>query len=589
MTEYYIPMKTNTHGDALAVVGLAKLLDSIDAPARIRTEGSYYVVEARDVDEAQASELQSKSLYKFLVVDEQKDEAPETVPAYNWQASRVVEEQKSERRKEIMAIQQQNRGMRKDQELQQQLKETAQDPEYRLYNVFKLMQVYSGANKALVAVRTQKKELMKRIFDELRKANGKLPKIELGASHNQLMNPLMAKGCYSPKPSGTVRRNPGIGETGDNEYIQYLRYGGYFSVAVPHMSKGGLRVLIPAPADISLVALETVIGELRSNRFLVGRKLKLDVLAALGLAELLIRHSEFEDSSSGQFPELSLCGRTPAEIISGIYVTYYMSTSRYGRSISELTFVGLPGWFQISSKQDADAWLSILAEHRKVIQGLDEKVSEEIGLLEQYRRMLQIRENEAFLSLLEFASSYGAYWMSATNNPKKSRMSRLSTSNIERMAKSMAPEIAKILQDPGFQSIARAIRKSTVSAQAQKAMGSKPWREIRYGLIAELNRKRFVKEELLEALGTFIAQYNSENARQREIQKSLKAAPANVSTQDMESFVRLVDEIGNPALIGSLLCAYGTCRETGEPEEESMVEAESESIDDIESEEEIEE
>ncbi|MGB9588736.1 MAG: hypothetical protein ACPL7O_11210, partial [Armatimonadota bacterium] len=294
-------------------------------------------------------------------------------------------------------------------------------------------------------------------------------------------------------------------------------------------------------------------------------------------------------SPDEQFPGLSLVGRIPAEVISGLYVAHYMKTSQFGKNVSELAFVGLPSWFKICSKEDADAWLDILSEHRKVVQRLDEKISEEIGLLQQYRRLLQKREDEAFLSFLEFAASYGAYWMSATNNPNKRRMSRLSTSNIERMAKSMAPEIAKILQDPGFQSIARAIRKSTVSAQAQKAMGSKPWREIRYGLIAELNRKRFVKEELLEALGTFIAQYNSENARQREIQKSLKAAPANVSTQDMESFVRLVDEIGNPALIGSLLCAYGTCRETGEPEEESMVEAESGSIDDIENEEEIEE
>jgi len=587
MTEYYIPMKTNTHGDALAAVGLAKLLDSTEVQARIRAENSYYVIEAQAVDENQADELRCKSLYKFLVEDTQKEEAPRGLPHYDYQTKQAVEQQKSARRKEIHDNKK-NLRMQKDPEFQKQLKETARDPEYALYNAFKIMQVHMGANKALKAIHIQNKQLMKQILDEFRKPDSKLPKVELGASHNQLMNPLMAKGCYSLKPSTTARGNPGIEETGDNEYIQYLRYGGYFSVAVPYLNDGDLRMLVPMPVDISLAALEAVISELRSGQLVVGRKLKLDVLAALALAELLIKHSEFVFSSNAQFPELSLAGRTPAEVISGLYVAHYMKTSQFGRNVSELAFVGLPSWFRICSKEDAYAWLGILSEHRKVVRALDERVSEEIGLLQQYRRVLQTREDEAFLSFLEFAASYGAYWMSATNNPNKRRMSRLSTSNIERMAKSMAPEIAGILQDPGFQSIARAIRKSTVNAQAQKAMGKKPWREIRYGLIAELNRKRFVKEELLEALGTFIAQYNSENARQREIQKSLEAAPANVSTQDMESFVRLVDDIDNPALIGSLLCAYATCRETGEAEEESLPEPESESAVDDETEEEME-
>ncbi|MCL6628225.1 MAG: hypothetical protein K6U00_01320 [Armatimonadetes bacterium] len=576
MTEYYIPMKTNTHGDALAAAGLARLLDSADAPARIRAEGSYYVIEAQDVDEDKADVLRSKSLYKFLI---DKEKAPPSLPAYDLQASRAVEQQKSARRNEIND-RKKNQGKSKDSEFQEQLKETARDPEYALYNAFKIMQVHMGANKALKAIHIQNKQLMKQILDEFRKPDRKLPKVELGASHNQLMNPLMAKGCYSLKPSTTARGNPGIAKTDDSEFIQYLRYGGYFSVAVPYLlhSSGykrrlrrscDLRMLVPMPVDISLAALEAVIAKLRSGQLVVGRRLKRDVLAALALAELLVEHSEFVSSSNTEFPGLSLSGRTPAEIISGLYVAHYMNTSQLGRNVSELAFVGLPSWFRICSKEDAYAWLGILSEHRKVARALDERVSEEIGLLQQYRCVLQTREDEAFLSFLEFAASYGAYWMSATNNPNKKRMSRLSTSNIERMAKSMAPEIAGILQDPGFQSIARAIRKSTVNAQAQKAMGKKPWREIRYGLIAELNRKRFVKEELLEALGTFIAQYNSENARQREIQKSLEAAPTNVSTQDMESFVRLVDDIDNPALIGSLLCAYATCRETGEAEEES--------------------
>ncbi|MGB9588165.1 MAG: hypothetical protein ACPL7O_08300, partial [Armatimonadota bacterium] len=227
MTKYYIPKKTNTHADAFAAVGLAKLLESTEVPARIRAEDSYYVIEAQDVDETRVHELRCKSLYKFLVEDTQKEKAPGGVPHYDYQTNREEEQVKSAKRKGILDNKK-NIGMQKDPEFQKQLKELAPDPEYTLYNVFKVMQVHMGANKALKAIHTQDKQLIKLILDELQKADSKLPQVELGASHNQLMNPLMAKGCYSLKPSTTARGNPGIEETGDNEYVQYLRYGGYF-------------------------------------------------------------------------------------------------------------------------------------------------------------------------------------------------------------------------------------------------------------------------------------------------------------------------------------------------------------------------
>lgn len=202
--------------------------------------------------------------------------------------------------------------------------------------------------------------------------------------------------------------------------------------------------------------------------------------------------------------------------------------------------------------------------------GLQERNSTEAGLLKQYRLSLQNQERDALERLIEFIGRYGAYWMSAMDDRGRSFMARLTTTNIERMAQHMAADLSAILADPGFRAVARAIRKATVSAQAQNALAlqsppkaDKPWREIRYGLIAELDRKRVVQEEFVESLSGFIAAYNRENARAREKQK---AAPRNVTTEEIEALIRLIDERGS-VLVGSVLCAYGTCREPKEADE----------------------
>ena len=132
----------------------------------------------------------------------------------------------------------------------------------------------------------------------------------------------------------------------------------------------------------------------------------------------------------------------------------------------------------------------------------------------------------------------------------------------------MAPQLSPIIADPGFEAIARAVRRATVQAQFLKANGANDVREIRYDLLPELQRARRLgdREAFIQVVADFVARYNAENARRREMKKQ---APANVRTEEFARFVRLVDEYG-AGVVGALLCAYGTCveprDETGEPE-----------------------
>ncbi len=125
----------------------------------------------------------------------------------------------------------------------------------------------------------------------------------------------------------------------------------------------------------------------------------------------------------------------------------------------------------------------------------------------------------------------------------------------------MDTTLRDILDDAGFKAVAGAVRRATVSAQSLKANGL-DHREIRYGLLPEIRRKRSLPgiAPLIEVVSDFVCNYNVENARRRELSKE---APRNVTTEEFASLSRLVEKHG-ASLVGALLGAFGSCREPRE-------------------------
>lgn len=133
----------------------------------------------------------------------------------------------------------------------------------------------------------------------------------------------------------------------------------------------------------------------------------------------------------------------------------------------------------------------------------------------------------------------------------------------------MNTTLNEIVNDSGFDAVARAVRQATVTAQNKRARNEEVWREIRYDLLHDIHRTRKVPgNAFLECISEFISRYNYENARQREITKNPKAAPANVSDEELKSFVALLNQHG-ASTVGALLAAYGTCKEKWEGDEQS--------------------
>lgn len=115
------------------------------------------------------------------------------------------------------------------------------------------------------------------------------------------------------------------------------------------------------------------------------------------------------------------------------------------------------------------------------------------------------------------------------------------------------------INNPGFISIARAIRRSTVSLQYT------PKRErefnIRYGLAQELQVKSKSTDDLATFIGEFVTTYNAETARYEELRRNSnaegsKSARAVVKDAELNAFYHLLDGHSS-RLVGALLGSYG--------------------------------
>jgi hypothetical protein len=302
-------------------------------------------------------------------------------------------------------------------------------------------------------------------------------------------------------------------------------------------------------------ALKEICGELRQAGVFGGPP-KLDSLTTLRLAEILIQRSEeYHATDVTPIAGLALFGQSPTQVISGISITQYQSLGS-AKAVSSMAVLAILGWFVLNTPTDAAAFLSILEEHQRVVRSLQDDHSDEIGLLIQYRRSLELRGEDSILTLVDFMSRYGALVL--RGREQKRRIAQFSTDNFKRLLMQNAPKLTPVLNDPGFQAVAAAIRSATVNAQAQKAMNRPDYREIRYDLLPELRRKSTLpgNPPLIQTLSDFISKYNVENARRRELNKS---APRNITTDEFSSLIVLI-ETHSAVTVGPMLCAYGTCR-----------------------------
>lgn len=154
----------------------------------------------------------------------------------------------------------------------------------------------------------------------------------------QVFLPNAAKGYARLKPDSTGRGDKTKDAWAD-PFLEWLRYRGYFAATVPvfHGSKGEhIRILAPIPGDITVAAYRSLVRELPTPRG--GSPAKIDSLATLDIARLLIRRSDMAPTVTIEDDDdlVSIQGRAPSDVISGLSVTNYQSLVQ-----NQATFFGM--------------------------------------------------------------------------------------------------------------------------------------------------------------------------------------------------------------------------------------------------------
>jgi hypothetical protein len=553
---FRVPKATGTHADALLAVGLADLLReaAVDGSPRLEDGGAdFYVRLTRPIGRSNLARITPHAGYDYLCPNAN---SRRTVPAGTKAVDYVDEKARGERYREA------RRDMREmgkpEAEILQALQHDRPRGDWPQLQALNALQGDDASNRAHVSIsRLQPDEFVGMVAQGLDSvANATSSGIDLRASAVQLFSPVAAKGYARLKPDSTHRGDKTVTAWAD-DFREWLKYRGYFRVACPRFLKNDVRLLVPAPADISVESLSRLARELLALP--LGRaESQIDTLAVLALARLLVRHSrEYQAADSDPLPDIFLEGRTPASLVQGIYVTHYQSMGS-AKAVAQMSLLALPGWFTIETPADALDWIAILDEHSLILRRLKPDHGDEVALVGSYRNFLQSRDAVASARFLAFLAEYGSFLMRARASGRK--ISGFRSDHVRRILMGVEQPLSSIFDDLGFVAVADAVRRATVSAQSLKSMG-KDHREIRYGLLAELRRtQNLPAEAFVRCVSDFVSKYNAENARRQEMSKD---PPRRITTDEMAALVRLADRHGAP-LVGSPLAAYASCRKPDE-------------------------
>jgi len=566
--EFSVPKMTGTHADIFTAVGLADLLQAAcDKPVEIRDHGSAFGVDLESLSVHWQERVPHSPGYKFLLDGKGGARPPKALDIVDVPAE-------FERQRRYFENLKNAKGRHVDPEMQATIQQEAPIPRWPVLALLMpgKLKAIDTWNRVALAISDMSGDEFKRILAvALRNMAAGLPAgVKLPASSSGLICPPQIKGFNELKPAGTTR-----GSVPVDPFVEWLRYRGYWRCAHAVSMGESARVYVPVPGRIAIDALSNVVGRLEKHaRSSSGPKS--DILTALAITRILIEGSEeYNQPGTEAIGKLRLLqGESPADIISSLCVTEFVKTSSQAYGVRSISILAIPGWFAIESRQRADEWLAILDEHERAINALLPRVkgkpvmrSEEIALLLKYRAFLQQRKDAAVLAFIEFLGAYGRFVMSENGITRDGRprwIRRFAANHIERLIMDTDNTMLSIVHDQGFRAIARAVREVTVRSQNRKARQEEVWREIRYELLPDLLRTRQLPgNSFVECVMQFACNYNRENSRRRESERNPKAAPANISDEELASFISLVDEQHAP-IVGALLAAFGSCKTSRE-------------------------
>jgi hypothetical protein len=376
--------------------------------------------------------------------------------------------------------------------------------------------------------------------------------IKAEATAQQLYNPDSGKGQNRAKSNGLS-----VGNLDNFWLIEWLKAVGFYDGALTRLVRGAKdrKTFVIAPRELTYQEHASVVNAFIGTMQFSETATRFDILAVVRYMRALLEH--FSASDSG-LSRLLKSGSVKKRIVGGFYTAFYKDMGNAVATMN-MAFIALPGWITVESREDVALYRALLDEFEPFVRQFDESHSDAFTLLQHLRDFVSADDLRAFF---RFTNAFPAYLMGMRERNKPAR--QLTTSFIERLMMSSDKPLAPILESPGFQNIAYAIRQSTVVAQFRKKQGDRKY-DVRYGLGQELARKARYPQEFIAALSDFLHKYNAENAQVMETRQG--PYRRSIQTTDIQDIVRLIDEYGSET-VANMLIAYGYAREPRDPQDD---------------------
>lgn len=350
----------------------------------------------------------------------------------------------------------------------------------------------------------------------------------------QIYNPTTGKGQNKGKASGAS-----AGSIKLSWISETMKISGALTNMLCQLVKVGssydLKVVVPDYKKAEYTRQKQITLAFKKN-IKGNTPLKVDILNLLIINKQLIENtSEYK-------------GFKAKNILTGLHSTYQKDLGK-NKAVVNIAELQTPEFIEFDTVDEAKDWVDLINEQINIIGSIEELGDATQGLI-AYRTFLT---SSHFQSWSKFIFWYAGHIMSMFSRSKFALPFKVTSLN--KFFKNMIMnefKINEIISNEGFQKVAYAIRKSTVTLQYTPKDQRKF--EIRYGLAQTLQNKSKSANDLAGFIGEFIAMFNAETARYAE--KSGKALRANIRENELNMFYGLLDRYPSK-VIGALLASYG--------------------------------
>ncbi len=549
---FKVKKKAGTYSDTIEAFGLTNLLHEIQSRANlprpklwIEDKGGHYELSVTpEITDDVLKAIAYFPLFKY-VIRNTGDTFKEDY--FDYPLQRLY---KKERQELVQSAYKEFKGKEKVQLLKDRLKQIEKvyteekyiSPQLDVYAQIVTNNNYTGFEKLYQNISSNKEhfpEIIRVILDyysekEISLDYKALKAFDTSVTALQIYNPNSGKGQNRSKASGA-----GAGGLKSIWIAETMKISGAITNMLCQPVKVGssydLKVVVPDFKKAEYSKQRQIVLGFKKN-IKGNTPLKVDILNFLIINKQLIENTDEYKNFKAK------------NILTGLHSTYQKDLGQ-NKAVVNIAELQTPTFIEFDTEDEAKNWVEFLNEQINIIGSIEELGDATQGLI-AYRTFLT---SSHFQSWVKFIFWYAEHIMSNFSRNKYALPFKVTSLNKFFKDITMSDfKISEIISNDGFQKVAYAIRKSTVTLQYTPKEQRKF--EIRYGLAQTLQNKSKSSKDLAEFVGEFIATFNAETARYAE--KTGTVLRANIRENELNLFYGLLDKYPSK-VVGALLASYG--------------------------------